>query len=182
MMSEMDFMYTNQVWALIDVSEGFKKKTDMDGNIQTYKARLVAKGYRQRHGIDYEETFSPVAMIKSIRIMLAIAAYFDYEIWQMDVKTAFLNGNLLEDVYMQQPDGFIVPKHANKVCKLIQSIYGLKQALRSWNKRFDVIIMVYDLIQNEYDACVYKEVTGSTLTMKVLNNDDISFLGNDIPI
>ena len=70
-------------------------------------------------------------MIKSIRIMLAIAAYFDYEIWQMDVKTAFLNGNLLEDVYMQQPDGFIVPTLANKVCKLNRSIYGLKQASRS---------------------------------------------------
>ena len=70
----------------------------MEGNVQTYKAMLVAKGCRQRHGVDYDETFSPVAMIKSIRIMLAIAAYFDYEIWQMDVKTAFLNGNLLEDV------------------------------------------------------------------------------------
>ena len=103
----MDSMYTNQVWTLVDAPEGikpigckwiFKKKTDMEGNVQTYKARLVAKGYRQRHGVDYDETFSPVAMIKSIRIMLAIAAYFDYEIWQMDVKTNFLNRNLLEDV------------------------------------------------------------------------------------
>ena len=128
MKSEMDSMYTNQVWTLVDAPEGikpigckwvFKKKTDVDGNVQTYKARLMAKGYRQRHGVDYDETFSPIAMIKSIRIMLAIAAYFDYEIWQMDVKTAFLNGNLLEDVYMQQPDGFVAPKHANKVCKLI---------------------------------------------------------------
>ena len=109
MKSEMDSMYTNQVWTLVDAPEGvkpigckwiFKKKTDMEGNVQTYKARLVAKGYRQRHGVDYDETFSPVAMIKSIRIMLAIAAYFDYEIWQMDVKTAFLNGIFLEDVYM----------------------------------------------------------------------------------
>ena len=72
----------------------------MDGNVQTYKARLVAKGFRQRQGVDYDETFSPVAMIKSIRILLAIAAYHDYEIWQMDVKTAFLNGNLVKDVYM----------------------------------------------------------------------------------
>ena len=75
----------------------------MDGKPQTYKARLVAKGYRQVQGMDYDETFSPVAMMKSIRMMLAIAAYFDYEIWQMDVKTAFLNGNLSEDVYMTQP-------------------------------------------------------------------------------
>ena len=90
MKSEIDFMYTNQVWTLVDATEGvkpigckcvFKKKIDMDGNVQTYKARLVAKGYRQRHGVNYDETFSHVAMIKSIRIMLAIAAYFDYEIW-----------------------------------------------------------------------------------------------------
>ena len=75
----------------------------------------------------------PVTMLKSIRIMLAIAAYYDYEIWQMDVKTTFLNGNLLEDVYMTQPEGFIDPKNPNKVCKLQRSIYSMKQASRSWN-------------------------------------------------
>ena len=91
----------------------------------TYKARLVAKGYRQRQGIDFDETFSPVAMLKSIRILLAIAAHYDYEIWQMDVKTAFLNGNLSEEVYMTQPEGFI-SKNSNQVCKLQRSIYGLK--------------------------------------------------------
>ena len=99
MKSEMDSMYTNQVWTVVDSPESvkpigckrvFKKKTDMDDNVQTHKARPVTKGYRQRHGFDYDETFSTVAMIKSIRIMLAIAAYFDYEIWQMDVKTVSL--------------------------------------------------------------------------------------------
>ena len=126
----------------------------MDGNVQTYKCRLVAKRYRQRHGVDYDEIFSPVAMIKSIRIMLAIAVYFDYEIWQMDVKTAFLNGNLLEDVYMQQPNGFVAPKLANKVCKLNQSINGLKQASHSWNQCFDEIIKEYDFIQSEDDPYI----------------------------
>ena len=124
---EMDSMYTNQVWNLVDPPEGvkpigcnwvFKRKTDMEGKLQTFKGRLVAKGYRQIQGIDYEETFSPVAMVKSIRIMLAIAAYHDYEIWQMDVKTAFLNGELLEDVYMTQPEGFVDPTNPNKVWKL----------------------------------------------------------------
>ena len=109
MKSEMDFMYTNQVWTLVDAPEGiksiscksvFQRKIYMDGNIQTYKSRLVAKGYRERYGVDYDETFSHVVMIKSIRIMLAIVVYFDYEIWQIDVKTSFLNENLLEDVYM----------------------------------------------------------------------------------
>ncbi|KAM2543406.1 hypothetical protein TB2_022722 [Malus domestica] len=98
MKSEMDSKYQNQVWTLVDLPEGivpvgntwvFKRKLGADGNVETYNARLVAKGYRQREGIDYEETFSPVAVIKSIRILLAIAAYHDYEIWQMDVKTAF---------------------------------------------------------------------------------------------
>ena len=91
----------------------------------TYKAQLVAKGYRQRQGIDFDETFSPVAMLKSIRILLAIVAHYNYEIWQMDVKIAFLNGNLSEEVYMTQPEGFI-SKDGNKVWKLQRSIYGLK--------------------------------------------------------
>ena len=118
---------------------GLQNKTDMDGKVSTSKARLVAKGFTQRQGIDYEETFSPVAMVKSIRILLAIAAYYDYEIWQMDVKTAFLNGNLQEEVYMTQPDGF-TSEDGTKVCKLNRSIYGLKQASRSWNLRFDETI------------------------------------------
>ncbi|KAK8560057.1 hypothetical protein V6N12_012860 [Hibiscus sabdariffa] len=100
----------------------------MDGNVQTYKGRLVAKGFRQIHGVDYDETFSPVPMIKSIRILLAIATFHDYEIWQMDVKTVFLNGKLEEYVYMTQAEGFVAPGNATKVCKLQRSIYGLKQA------------------------------------------------------
>ena len=114
--------------------------------------------------------------------MLAIAAYFDYEIRHMDIKIAFLNENLLDDVYIQQPDGFFVPKHANKVCKLIRSIYGLKQASGSWNQCFDEIIKEYGFIQNEDDSCVYKKVSGSTLTFIVLYVDDVLLLGNDIPM
>ena len=96
--------------------------------METFKARLVAKGFTQKEGIDYEETFSPVTMLKSIRILLSIAAYFDYEIWQMDVKIAFLNGYLDETIYMVQPEGFVAKGQEQKVCKLQRSIYGLKQA------------------------------------------------------
>ena len=145
----------------------FKKKTDADGNVTVYKARLVAKGSRQVQGIDYDETFSPVAMLKSVRIMLAIAAFYDYEIWQMDVKTAFLNGFLEEELYMMQPEGFVDPKGANKVCKLQQSINGLVQASRSWNIRFDELIKAYSFIQTCGEACIYKKVSGSTTTFLI---------------
>ena len=126
----------------------FKKKTDADGNVSVYKDRVVTKGFRQIQGVDYEETFSPVVMIKSIPILLAIAVYHDYEIWQMDVKTAFLDGNIEEELYMMQPEGFIDPRNAGKVCKLQRSIYELKQASRSWNLRFDEVIKAFGFVQN----------------------------------
>nr|GEW57127.1 hypothetical protein [Tanacetum cinerariifolium] len=93
----------------------FKKKTDMDGAVYIFKAHLVAKGFIQTYGVDYEETFSPVAGIKAIRILIATAAYYNYEIWQMDVKTAFLDGHLSEEVYMEQPEGFVSQKYPNHV-------------------------------------------------------------------
>ena len=191
MRSEIDSMGENQVWNLVDPPDGvrpieckwiYKKKKDMDGNVHIYKARLVAKGFRQVQGVDYDETFSPVAMLKSIRIILAIAAYFDYEIWQMDVKTAFLNGNLDEDVYMIQPEGFVDPINAGKICKLQKSIYGLKQASRSWNIRFDEVIKGLGFHQNEEEACVYKKESGSAVVFLILYVDDILLIGNDIPM
>src|SRR4051812_18253886 len=105
-------MYENQVWTLVDLSHDrkamenkwiFKRKIDADGNVTVYKAQLAIKVFCKIQGVDYDETFSPVAMLKSVRIMLAIAAYFDYEIWKMDVKTAFLNGNIKEELCMVQP-------------------------------------------------------------------------------
>ena len=109
----------------------FKLKTDKNGNVSVYKARLVVKSFKQIHGIDYEETFSPIVIFRSIMIILAITVYYEYEIWQMDVKTAFLNGYLEDDVYMTQPEGFEDPHSIGKLCKLKKSFYGLKQASRS---------------------------------------------------
>ncbi|KAJ9552609.1 hypothetical protein OSB04_016654 [Centaurea solstitialis] len=190
MKAEMQSMYDNQVWELTDLPQHcravgrkwvFKKKNDMDGNVHTFKARLVAKGFTQTHGIDYDETFSPVAMLKSIRILMAISAYFNYEIWQMDVKTAFLNGKLTEDVYMEQPEGFEDPKNPNKVCKLLKSIYGLKQASRSWNLHFDERIKEFGFAKSEFEPCVYTKFSGSIVTFLVLYVDDILLIGNDVP-
>ena len=188
--SEIQSMKDNQVWNLVEPTPGhktvgckwiFKKKTDMDGNVCTFKARLVAKGYTQTHGIDYDETFSPVAKIKSIRILLAIAAFYDYEIWQMDVKTAFLNGKLEEDVFMTQPEGFEHKKYPNKVCKLVKSIYGLKQASRSWNLCFHEKVKEFGFSRSPDESCVYVKASGSVVVFLVLYVDDILLIGNNVP-
>ena len=132
---ELDSMYSNQVWDLVKAPNGikpisckwvYKRKRGIDGKVENFKARLVVKRYTQKEGIDYEETFSPVAMLKSIRILLSIVAHYDYEIWQMDVKIAFLNGNLEEEIYMMQLEDFIAKNQEHMVCKLKRSIYGLK--------------------------------------------------------
>nr|GFB17388.1 retrotransposon protein, putative, Ty1-copia subclass [Tanacetum cinerariifolium] len=181
----------NEVWVLVELPPNgktvgskwlFKKKSDMDGNVHIYKARLVAKGFTQTLEIDYEETFSLVADIRAIRILIAIATYYDYEIWQMDVKTAFLNGYLNEEVYMEQPEGFVNSKYLNRVCKLKRSIYGLKQASRKWNKRFDDEIKKFGFTLNRDEPCVYIKASGSNITFLILYVDDILLMGNSIPM
>jgi len=119
-------------------------------------------------------------MIKSIRILLSIATFYNYEIWQMDVKTAFLNGNLEENIYMVQPEGFIEQGQEQKVCKLNRSIYGLKQASRSWNMRFDTAVKSYGFEQNVDEPCVYKRIINSTVAFLVLYVDDILLIGNNV--
>ncbi|GKA82846.1 retrotransposon protein, putative, ty1-copia subclass [Tanacetum coccineum] len=182
MNTKMQSMKDNQVWYLVDLpSNGrtvrckwlFKQKTGMGGNVHTFKARLVAKGFTQTFGVDYGETFSLVADIKPIRILLAIATFYDYEIWKMDVKIAFLNGHLSEDIYMVQTKGFVDPNHPNKVCKLQCSIYGLKQASRSWNKMFDEEIKKIGFTQN-------LKANGSNVAFLVLYVDDILLMGNSV--
>ncbi|GJY54478.1 retrotransposon protein, putative, ty1-copia subclass [Tanacetum coccineum] len=127
----------------------------MDGVVHTYKARLVAKGFTQTPGIDYKETFSPVADIKAIRILIAIAAFYDYEICQ---------------------------EFPNRVCNLKRSIYGLKQASRQWNKRFDDEIKKFRFSQNRDEPCVYVKASGSYVTFLILYVDDILIMGNNIPM
>ncbi|GJT18106.1 retrotransposon protein, putative, ty1-copia subclass [Tanacetum coccineum] len=190
MKSEIQSMYDNQVWNLVDTTPDlkmvgckwiFKKKTDMNGKVHAYKARLVAKGYTQTHWIDYEKTFSPVAKIKSIRIMLAIVAFHDYEIWQMDVKTAFLNKKQTKDVFMAQPKGFKNEKYPKRVCKLQKVIYGLKQAFHSWNLCFHEKVTQFRFSRSKDDSCIYVKVSGSVVVFLVLYVDDILLIGNDIP-
>ncbi|KAL0448696.1 UNVERIFIED_CONTAM: Retrovirus-related Pol polyprotein from transposon RE2 [Sesamum latifolium] len=189
MRSEMDSMSSNKVWTLVDPPKGFKpigcnwvykQKIGADGEVTTFKARLVAKGYTQRPGVDFEETYLPVAMAKSIRILLAISAYYDYEIWQMDVKKAFLNGFIEEEIYMDQSVGFISIEEEQKFCCLHRSIYGLKQAFQSWNIHFDEVIKSYDFIKNEFDPCIYKKDLGDVsyiLGIKIYRDRSRRILG-----
>ena len=114
----------------------FKTKKDSLGNIERYKAKLVVKGFTQKERIDYMETFSPVSKKDSLRIILTLVAHFDLELQQMDVKTTFLNGELEEEVYMKQLEGFPSSDSEQLVCKLKKSIYGLKQASRQWYLKF----------------------------------------------
>ncbi|KAH9752611.1 hypothetical protein KPL71_014762 [Citrus sinensis] len=188
---EMESMYSNKVWELVEAPNEvkpigckwiYKRKRGVDGRVETFKVRLVAKGFTQKEGIDYEETFSPIAMLKSIRILLPIAAVLDYEIWQMDVKIAFLNGHLEEDIYMQQLDGFIQKGQEHMVYKLQRSIYGLKQASRSWNARFDQAIKSFGFIQNIDEPCVYKKIQEKSVAFLILYVEDILLIGNDIGV
>ena len=142
------------------------------------KLDLSKRFFDKVQGVDYDEIFSLVAMLKSIQIMLAIAAF--YEIWRMDVKTAFLNGFIKQELYMMQPEGFVNPKGANKMCMLQRSIYGLVQASQSWNIRFDKLIKAYSIIQTCGEACIYKKVSGSSVAFLILYVDDILLIRNDI--
>ncbi|KAI5349975.1 hypothetical protein L3X38_002866 [Prunus dulcis] len=162
MKSELNSMEKNKVWELVQLPQGcrpigckwiFKTKKDSKGLIDRYKARLVAKGFTQQAGVDYNETFSPVSTKDSFRVMMALVAHFNLYLHQMDVKTAFLNGDLYEEIYMQQPEGFIQEGREDQVCKLRKSIYGLKQASRQWYLKFDEVVRSHGFSESPVDEC-----------------------------
>lgn len=159
---ELAALQKNQTWILTKPPEEetmlpnrwvFKVKLKDDGTIDRYRARLVVKGFLQRPGLDYFETFSPVVKFDSVRMLLALAAARRMHVEQFDVKTAFLYGELEEDVYMEQPAGF--EDGSGKVCKLKRSLYGLKQSSRCWNERFIKSLKAFNLKQSEADPCVF---------------------------
>ncbi|GJX03417.1 retrotransposon protein, putative, ty1-copia subclass [Tanacetum coccineum] len=151
----------------------FKKKMKADGTIDKYKARLVIKGYRQREGLDYFDTYSPVTRITSIRMVLVIAALRNLKVHQMDVKTAFLNEDLEEEIYMNQPEDFIAPGKESKVCRFVKSLYGLKQAPKQWHQKFDHTMLESGFKINECDKCVYVKDTSSGYVILCLYVDDM---------
>ena len=184
----MGSLRTNQVWELVDLLKNSKAignkwflkiKRKANDTVERYKARLVAKGYTQQEGIDYEETFSLVVRFTSIRLILAIVASLDLELHQMDVKTTFLNGESEEEIYMEQPIGFIKEGHEHKVCRLMKSIYGLKQSSRQWYIHFHNVIISNDFTIIDEDHYVYNKRSKDKFVILSLYVNDILIAGND---
>jgi len=159
---EYKSLISNNTWELVELPAGhkpigckwvFKVKYRSDGEVEHFKGRLVAKGYAQMYGIDYDETFAPVVRFSSIRTLLAFAVQNSLLIHQMDVVTAFLNGNLSEEIYMQQPDGYIQVGNEHLVCKLKKSLYGLEQLPRCWNTALDDQLKSLDFTQTHVCMC-----------------------------
>jgi hypothetical protein len=191
--SEYNSLIENETWELVSLPEGknvvgrkwvFKVKRDENGCVQRYKARLVAQGYTQAEGVDYSEVFSPVIRNTTIRSLLALSNAKNWEVHQMDVKTAFLQGNLEEEIYMRQPDGYVNKELPNHVCKLKKSIYGLKQSARCWNNAIDTFLKSSGYKQMESDPCLYmKSIRDQNGVIKFvilsIHVDDILLFSND---
>ncbi|KAH9753759.1 hypothetical protein KPL71_015193 [Citrus sinensis] len=184
MEEEMKSLHQNQTWELVKLPKGkkaignkwvyTKKQGSPNQSTPRYKAMLVAKGFAQKEGIDYNEVLSPVVKHTSIRILLALVAEYELALAQLDVKTTFLHGDLEEEIYMIQPCGFKVAGKENHVCRLIKSLYGLKQSPMQWYKRFDQFIQGQKFTRSEHDHCVYfRRLLNGAFIYLLLYVDDI---------
>ncbi|KAH9796155.1 retrovirus-related pol polyprotein from transposon RE1 [Citrus sinensis] len=185
---EMSALEQMGTWELVQKPEGkvpvgckwvFTVKYRSDGSIERYKARLVAKGFTQTYGIDYQETFAPVAKLNTIRVLLSLAANLDWPLQQLDVKNAFLNGDLAEEVYMELPPGFD-KEGRGLVCRLKKSLYGLKQSPRAWFDRFSRAIRQQEYKQAQTDHTLFYRHKDGKITVLIVYVDDIILTGNDI--
>ncbi|WVY93107.1 hypothetical protein V8G54_032195 [Vigna mungo] len=186
---EMKALQQNETWELVDCPPGKKPvgcrliyaiKYKADDTIERLKARLVAKGYTQTYGVDYTETFAPVAKLNTVRVLLSLAVNLDWPLQQFDVKNAFLHGELSEEVYMELPPGCMVPKkHSQKVCKLRKSLYGLKQSPRAWFGRFLEAMTVFGYHQSNFDHTLFLKKQNGKITTLIIYVDDMIVTGND---
>jgi len=188
MKDEMSSLLKNKTWELTTLPEGkkamqnkwvYRVKTEHDGS-KRFKARLIVKGFQQKKRIDYFEIFSPVVKLTAIRVVLGIVAAENLHLEQLDVKTAFLHGELEEDIYMQQPKGFAIHGKKNQVCKLKKSLYGLKQALRQWYKKFDNFICSSGYTRCQVDHCCYVKHFDNSYIILLLYVDDMLIAGSSI--
>ena len=188
MQEEYEALMANNTWELSDIPAGrkpikckwiFKTKRNHIGEIDRYKARLVIKGYSQRMGEDYDETYAPVVRHSSLRYLFAMAVQLDLKIEQMDAVTAFLQGELSEEIYMEQPQEFIDASNKGKCCRLKKALYGLKQSSRVWNMKLDASLQKLGLKQSEYDTCVYYKIDGKKVLIIAVYVDDLILMSND---
>lgn len=187
MNDELSSLQKNGTWSLCKLPAGrkaisckwvFKLKYKSNGDVDKYKARLVARGFAQEKGFDYNETYSPTAKLTTFRVLLSIANHFGYHMHQMDVKCAFLNGQLKEDIYMTQPDGCV--KEETMVCKLNKSLYGLKQASRVWNERLNHFMIANGFNRCESDHCLYTKFDESDVCYVLLYVDDLAIISSSM--
>jgi hypothetical protein len=186
MEAEMQSIEENRTWNLVDLPLGhkmiglkwvFKVKRDEHGAIVKHKALLVAKGYVQRPGIDFTEVFALVARLESVQVLLAVAVHEGWEVHHMDVKSAFLNGDLQEKVYLIQAASFVIEGAEHKVLKLKKALYGLRQAPRAWNAKLDGTLLSFGFQKNEVEYGVYTRGTGEARLIVGVYVDDLIITG-----
>eukprot|EP00253_Pinus_taeda_P028962 PITA_28962 len=185
---EINAIERNKTWDFIELPKGkevigvkwvYKTKSNAEGKIKRHKARLVVKGYKQQYGRNYEKNFAPVARMETMRAMLYIAAQNKWKVYQMDVKSSFLNGVLKEKVYIEQPPGYEKKGQEHKVCRLKKTLYGLKQAPRAWYSRIDSYLLENGFQKCEGEPILYIKEKDGKILIVVLYVDDVIFIGND---
>ncbi|KAE8733549.1 hypothetical protein F3Y22_tig00001120pilonHSYRG00173 [Hibiscus syriacus] len=188
MKEEIDALQQNQTWDIVPKIKDvkpisckwvYKIKRRPDGSIERYKARLVARGFSQQYGLDYDETFSPVAKLTTVRVLLALAANKDWNLWQMDVKNAFLHGELDREIYMTQPMGFQSQDHPEYVCKLRKALYGLKQAPRAWYGKIAEFLTKSGYSVTPADSSLFVKANEGKLAIVLVYVDDLIITGDD---
>lgn len=189
MEAEMEMINKNATWQLIErpkhrkvigVRWVFKTKLNPDGSICKYKARLVVKGYAQQYGVDYLETFAPVARYDTIRLLITLAAHNSWQIHQLDVKSAFLNGFLAEEIFIEQPDGYVVKDKEDYVYLLKKALYGLKQAPRAWYDRMDTHLLQLGFSRSQNEATLYVKSCGNHFLIVSIYVDDMLITGSEL--
>lgn len=185
---EMEALQGKETWNLVSLPRNkkivgckwvFSIKHKADGSIERYMTRLVAKGYTQTYGIDYQETFSPVAKLKTVKVLLSLAANLDWPLNRFDVKNAFLHGDLNEEVYMDNPPGYTVPSQAKVVCKLQKALYGLKQSPRAWFGRFSILMKKFGFKQSHSNHTLFLKHRNTKVTTLIIYVDDMAIIGHD---
>jgi len=187
MNEELEQIEKNNTWELVPRPNNkiligtkwiFKNKLNENGDVIRNKARLVRKGYAQQQGIDSEETFAPVARLEAIIVFLALSSFQKFKVFQMDMKSTFLNGDLDEEVYIEKPDGFILGNVPKLVCRLKKALYGLKQAPRAWYYRLDKYLHQQGFTKGSTNNNLYIKIDNDKLLILVVYVDDIIFGSN----